>query len=102
MSTTSLARSSSSCLGLIDKKSGLEALALKQNLVECGAMIRWCHSAVQVGDVVTKGSDIARVLWETVRPSWFFKHGLGILEDLDEDEFAADVPRDSKNVTLIT
>ena len=30
-----LARSSSSCLGLKDKKSGLEALALKQSLVEC-------------------------------------------------------------------
>ena len=29
-----LARSSSSCLGLKDKKSGLEALALKQSLVE--------------------------------------------------------------------
>ena len=35
-----LARSSSSCLGLKDKKSGLEALALKQSLVECGTMIR--------------------------------------------------------------
>ena len=35
-----LARSSSSCLGLKDKKSGLEALALKQSLVECGTVIR--------------------------------------------------------------
>ena len=43
-----LARSSSSCLGLQDKKSGLEALALKQSLVECGTMIRWCHSASQL------------------------------------------------------
>ena len=38
-----LARSSSSCLGLKDKKSGLEALALKQSLVECGTVVRWCH-----------------------------------------------------------
>ena len=49
-----LARSSSSCLGLKDNKSGLEALALKQSLVECGTVIRWCHSAAQLGDVVTK------------------------------------------------
>ena len=55
-----LARSSSSCLGLKDKKSGLEALALKQSLVECGPMILWCHSAAQLGDVATKDSDTAR------------------------------------------
>ena len=59
-----LARSSSSCLGLKDKKSGLEALALKQSLVECGTVIRWCHSAAQLGDVVTKDSDAARAPWE--------------------------------------
>ena len=55
-----LARSSSSCLALKDKKSGLEALALKQSLVECGTIIRWCHSEAQLGDVVTKESDAAR------------------------------------------
>ena len=49
-----VARSSSSCLGLKDKNSGLEPLALKQSLAECGTMIRWCHSAAQLGDVVTK------------------------------------------------
>ena len=38
-----LARSSSTCLGLKDKKSGLEALALKQSLIECGTMTRWCY-----------------------------------------------------------
>ena len=59
-----LARSSSPCLGVKDKKSGLEALALKQSLVECGTMIRWCHSAAQLGDVVTKDSDTARAPWE--------------------------------------
>ena len=48
-----LARSSSSCLGLKDKKSGLEALALEQSLEECGTVIRWCHSAAQLGDVKT-------------------------------------------------
>ena len=42
-----LGRSSSSCLGLKDKKYGLEALALKLSLVECGTRTRWCHSAAQ-------------------------------------------------------
>ena len=64
-----LARSSSSCLGLEDKKSGLEALALKQSLVECGTVIRWCHSAAQLGDVVTKDSDAARAPWELFVPN---------------------------------
>ena len=59
-----LARSSSSFLGLKDKKSGWEALALKQSLVECGTVMRWCHSAAQLGDVVTKESDAARAPWE--------------------------------------
>ena len=27
-------------------------------------MIRWCHSAAQLGDVVTEDSDAARALWE--------------------------------------
>ena len=58
-----LARSSSCCLGLKDKKSGLEALALKQSLVERGTIIRWSHSAAQLGDVVTKDSGAARALW---------------------------------------
>ena len=59
-----LARSSSSCLDLKEKQSGLEALALKQSLVECGTMIRWCHSAAQLGDVATKDSDTSRAPWE--------------------------------------
>ena len=36
------ARSSSSCLGFKDKKSGVDALALKESLVERGKMISWC------------------------------------------------------------
>ena len=43
-----LARSSSSCLGLKDKKSSLKALALKQSLVDCVTTTRWCHSAVML------------------------------------------------------
>ena len=59
-----LARSSSSCIGLKDKKSGLEALAIKRSLFECGTMINWCHSAAQLGGVVAKDSDTARAPWE--------------------------------------
>ena len=115
---SALARSSSSCLGSKDKKSVLEALALKQCLVECGTMVLWCHSAAQLGDVVTKDSDTARAPWEHfVRRGFRWtliddpkfessrnrgKRGLDILEELDEDEFAADVPQDPKSGTLIT
>ena len=59
-----LARFSSSCLRLKDNKSGLEALALKQSIVECGTVIRWSHSAAQLGGVVTKDSDAVRAPWE--------------------------------------
>ena len=52
--TTFLARASFSCLGLKEKKSGMDGLALKRSLDECGTVIRWCHSAAQEGDVVTK------------------------------------------------
>ena len=113
-----LARSSSSCLGLKDKKSGLEVVALKQSLVDCGTMISWCHSVAQLGDVVTKDSDAARALWELLVRRGFrwklihdpkfessrnrAKRGLDIFEEPDENEFADDVPRDPKSVTLIT
>ena len=103
-----LARSSSSCLGLKDKKSGLGALALKQSLVECGTIIRWCHSAAQLGDVATKDSEAARALWEPFCSSWFesarnrAKRGIDTLDEPDDNEFADDAPREPKSVTLIT
>ena len=103
-----LARSASSCLGLKNKKSGLEA-ALKQSLVECGTMMRWCHSAAQLGDVVTKDSDAARAPWELfVRRGFRWKlihdpkfessrnratRGLDTLDEPDDNEFADDVPK---------
>ena len=94
-----LARSSSSCLGLKDKKSGLEALALKQSLVECGTIIRWCHSAAQLGDVVTKDTDAARAPWELfVRRGFRWK----LIHDPKFESSADDVPRDPKSLTLIT
>ena len=113
-----LTRSSSSCLGLKDKKSGLEALALKQSLVECGTRIRWCHSAAQLGDVVTK-TLMQHVLlgncsfvvvfagnWYTI-PSLnpretVQKRGIDTLDEPDDNDFADDVPRDPKSETLIS
>ena len=82
-------------------------------------IIHWCHSAVLLGDGVTKDSDTARVSlglsfrrgfrWQLIHDLHIFEssrnranRGLDILEQLGEDEFAADVPRDLKSVTLIT
>ena len=84
----------------------MEKLALKQSLVVCGTMIRWCHSATQLRDVVKKDSDTIRAPLELIRPSWFsveIDTRCQSLEepDEDEDEFAADVPRDPMNVTLL-
>ena len=97
-----LARSSSSCLGLKDKKSGLEALALRQSLVEC----------------VTKDSDAARAPrelfvrrgfhWRLIHDPKFEssrnreKRGIDTLDEPDDNEFADDVQRDPNGVTLIT
>ena len=99
-----LARSSSSCLGLKGNSSGLEALALKQGLVECGTTKRWCHSAAQLGDVVTQDSDAARAPWELfVRRGFRWKlihdpkfepsrnrakRGIDTLDEPDDNEFA--------------
>ena len=79
-------------------------------------MIRWCQSGAQLGDVVTKDSDVARAPWEL-----FVRRGfdgsrctipssnphatvqnvdLTFLAEPDNDEFAKHVPRDSKSVTL--
>ena len=92
-----LARSSSSCLGLKDKTSGLEAVALKQSLVECGTLIRWCHTAAQLGD---RSKLMHDPKFESSRNR--AERGLDILEEPEENEFADDVPRDPKSVTLIT
>ena len=59
-----LARSSSSCLGLKNKKSGLEALAIKQNLINLKTSFRWCHSFAQLADCMTKGDAKSRESFE--------------------------------------
>ena len=68
-----LARSESACLGLKDKKSGLEALVAEALL----GGLRWTHSAAQLADCMTKGSQEAqkpfellkRRGWNMTRPS---------------------------------
>ena len=111
-----LSRFSSSCLGLKDKKSGLEALALKQSLVDCGTITRWCRSAAQLGDVVTEDSDTSRAPWDLfVRRGfrWKLRHdpqNLNLLPNVDftfwknltKTSLQPGLPRDPKNVTLIT
>ena len=108
-----LARSSSSGLGLKDKKSGLEALALNQSLVECGSIIRWCHSAAHLGDVETQDSPWELLVrrgfrWKLIHDPKFessrnrAKRGVDTLDEPSDNEFADDVPRDPKSVTLIT
>ena len=69
-----LARSSSSCLGLKDKKSGLEAL-----------------------DVVTKRLRCSTCTLGTVSSSWFSLE----IDTRSHNQFADAVPRDPKSVTLI-
>ena len=62
-----LARSESACLGLKDKRSGLEALSLKHSLVETRCGLRWTHSAAQLADCMTKGSEKAQKPFELLK-----------------------------------
>ena len=80
-------------------------------------MTRWCHSAAQLGDVVTKDSDVARAPWELFFRRGFrwklihdpkvessrncAKRGIDTLDEPEDNQFT-DVPRDPKSVTLIT
>ena len=59
-----LSRSASSCLGLKDKKSGLEALAVKQSLINLKTALRWCHSFAQLADCMTKDDSKSRESFE--------------------------------------
>ena len=62
-----LARSESACLGLKDKRSGLEALSLKRSLVETRCGLRWTHSAAQLADCMIKGSEEAQKPFEILK-----------------------------------
>ena len=67
-----IARSESSALGMKDKHSAIEALALKQSLTENKTSLRWCHSEANIADALTKGNPIPlEVLREFVhRAKW--------------------------------
>ncbi|CAK0860929.1 unnamed protein product, partial [Prorocentrum cordatum] len=61
-----LDRSESSALGMKDKRSALEALALKRGMAATSTSLRWCHSGAQLSDCMTKNSEKARAsynLW---------------------------------------
>ena len=62
-----LARSESACLGLKDKRSGLEALSLKRSLVETQCGLRWTHSAAQLADCMTKRDEEAQKPFELLK-----------------------------------
>ena len=62
-----LARSESACLGVEDKRSGLEALSLKRSLVETRCGLRWRHSAAQLADCMTKGSEEVQKSFELLK-----------------------------------
>ena len=56
----SLSKSESSCLGMKERRTGIEALAIKRSLISTGTSLRWCHSGTQLADCLTKGSEEAQ------------------------------------------
>ena len=60
-------------LFLTGKTRNLAWKRLRSNRVSLSAarLVRWCHSLVLLGDVVTIDSDTARVSLGTVLSSWF-------------------------------
>jgi hypothetical protein len=98
-----LDKSESSALGMRDKRSAIEALALKKGMSLSKTSLRWCHSGAQLADCMTKDSEQARSafnLWKQ-RRSWKLiydneyiseknrrKRGLATLDDTkDHEEF---------------
>ena len=55
-----VSRSDSSALGWADKRSTLEAMALKISLSSTGTHLHWVHSEAQLADVMTKSSGPSR------------------------------------------
>ena len=62
-----LPQSDSACLGLKDKRTVLEALSLKRSLIETQCGLRWTHSAAQLADCMTKGSEEAQKPFELLK-----------------------------------
>ncbi|CAK0885629.1 unnamed protein product [Prorocentrum cordatum] len=72
MQANKLVRSESSALGMKDKRSALEALALKRGMAATATSLRWCHSGAQLSDCMTKNAEKARAsynLWQQ-RGTW--------------------------------
>ena len=85
-----LARSESACLGLKDKRSGLEALSLKRSLVETRCGLRWTHSASQLADCMTKGSEEAQKPFELLkRRGWKWRLVFGTTGDVKTSVFCS-------------
>ena len=55
-----LDKSESSALGMRNKRSAMEALALKRGMPLTKIALRWCHSGAQIADGMTKDSKKAR------------------------------------------
>ena len=91
-----LSRSESTALGLADRRSALEAYALKENMAHTFTSLRWVHSFAQLADMLTKHSAESRAAylefvkrrcyWRLVHDSRFIsakrrmKAGLDILD----------------------
>ena len=52
----------SSNLGVKDKRSSIEALAIKQTVVETETPVAWCNSDAQLSDGMTKGKAAAKLI----------------------------------------
>ena len=63
----SLSKSESSCLGMKERRTGIEALAIKRSLLATGTSLRWCHSGAQLADCLTKGSEEAQKSMELLK-----------------------------------
>ena len=57
-----LTKNVSAGLGADDRRSGIEALALRQSMALSKCTMRWLHSEAQPADGLTKGSNTARAL----------------------------------------
>ena len=62
-----LSKSEPCCLGMKEKRTGIEALAIKRSLMATGTSLRWCHSGAQLADCPTKGMEQAQKSMELLK-----------------------------------
>ena len=62
--------SSSTALGLTEKRSGIELLGPKDRVEEHGTDLRWCRSDIRLADGVTKKKKSYRILSYLRGPKW--------------------------------